>query len=540
ADVFALLTFAELSREIDVDAADPRLPAVVRRRLEPHARTDRDLAQLLDDLDGDTEAAWAALAKRYGRMREASAAIAWRAARRELELLAVDDAVGRVLAILENSGRAEDALIAVLGTRGDVVGPGRRSAPRIPREALEVPLLVRMPGSVGAGSVPGAAETRGLRAWLVRALTGARDAAPADLVGEGSARGFAASGSVVSVREPGGAAYEVDADGLRTEVRGGQLVQARAGEAPPPDPAARELLTALRLAASAPVEVRWKLADGRAFDEAERRFRPAAIGALELGGDAPAAGALRLLDRTAAVRIEVAAADVGPADIALDGDAPASAADAPVQWVPVDESSKEPVPADEGSAPAGAEVDPAAHVVLSHEAGKRWTLEVPGDGPAEVLVSVWPPRAPRERVEVLLGAGVRQLDVPGRRDLVHLVGERPFDAVLEKVGAEEFSVTCWTPGGFVEPARIEIDGRRYARSDRLAFVAPSWQPSVSERIPDGLAAVARASTRAASPLEVPGWARVALRREERGPLPRAGSAVPSELRRLLNRLSRGE
>ncbi|MEL6716545.1 MAG: hypothetical protein AAFP86_22395, partial [Planctomycetota bacterium] len=339
----------------------------------------------------------------------------------------------------------------------------------------------------------------------------------------------------MSLREPSGASFEIDADGRRTEIRDGQLVQASAGGTPPPDPAARELLTALRLAARAPVEIRWKLANGRAFDEAARRFRPAAIGSLELGGDGPTAATLRLLDRTSAMRVEVVAADIAPADLALDGTAPASAADGPVQWVPVDEPPRRGGSPRAGSASENPADRPAPRVVLAHEAGKRWTLEVPGAGPAEVLVSVWPPRAPRERVEVLLGAGVRQLDVPGRRDLVHLVGERPFDAVLEKVGAEEFSVTCWTSEGFAEPARIEVDGRRYARSDRLALVVPGWQPAVSERIGDGLAAVARGGSAGGGPLEVPAWARIALRREERGPLPRAGSAVPSELRRLLGR-----
>jgi arylsulfatase A-like enzyme len=85
----------------------------------------------------------------------------WRAESREMYrhylamTLALDDMLGELLAYLDRSGRAEDTLVVFTSDHGSQVGahgirPWNKKQPY--RESMDVPLIARLPGTIGAGT----------------------------------------------------------------------------------------------------------------------------------------------------------------------------------------------------------------------------------------------------------------------------------------------------------------------------------------------------------------------------------------------------
>ncbi len=66
----------------------------------------------------------------------------------------LDDNVGRVLTWLEESGQAENTLVAFFSDHGDMMGSQGSMGKQVPyEESINIPLIMRMPGVLPAGSV---------------------------------------------------------------------------------------------------------------------------------------------------------------------------------------------------------------------------------------------------------------------------------------------------------------------------------------------------------------------------------------------------
>lgn len=189
----AVLCFSELVREVDVRPEDTidRLQQTMLPHLERLPRVARALEQ-------GGAAGVAEVAQLVGRARGSAPYLAWREGLRAARLMAVDRAVGRILAA------CPEAWVLALSLRGAPLAP---PAPG-PRAVFE-PTQVRTPAFLAPvegrakGVLPGTWSTARLGA-LARSLLGGEplpDASHPVLVGEGLLERFAAFGSTAHVEE---------------------------------------------------------------------------------------------------------------------------------------------------------------------------------------------------------------------------------------------------------------------------------------------------------------------------------------------------
>lgn len=529
-DVFITVTLADLSGEVAADLDHPRAAALVRARLARAAARDDELGAIVARLEDGGRAALDDLAKRFSRSRGSGPARAWRAALRDLRLAAIDDALGDLLGQLEGAGRAVGALVVLAGLRGDGLDPVVQSsdAARIPRSVATVPLVVRAPGSVGAGAgsaagsaaKDGLAATRAVAPWLLAVLAEREGALRTDALVAGAAATHNARGDAVALRLPDGRMFERDLSGVVAAIGAPGSAPAAAldadaamvTEALDGAPSTSALLA--RVGASFAGEVRWRISEGGAARDGAP-FRPAAYGDLG-GGDSR----LSLVEREASVQLMVRGAacerlTLGPDAVRLP--------DVPLAYTPSED------------APVLAE-DAAPRLEFTRAPGLDWTMRIRGEGRCEALVSVWPPRAYDDRVESV-GYGVTIREVAGRRDLVHVIGDLPLEVDVQKKGTERFTVVCWTEDGFLAPDAMAFDGAWFASPEGFDVVLPGWRPAVSERIGDPFDAL---RVDGASSLPAPAPADVSIGRHERGPGPGRETALPLDLYELLLRLPAGE
>jgi len=197
-------------------------------------------------------------------------------------------------------------------------------------------------------------------------------------------------------------------------------------------------------------------------DSARRRSGRARIGAggaLEVG----------LTVRTADVRLDLSALEgVLGADWLLD--LPLARSLVPrvlvprvVAWPPDDSAQAE-----------------LALVDVQRAGGTSWRLAVNAEGRCEALFTVWPPRAPFARLEVSAGGRVVAEPVPGRLDVVRLVGDAPFDVHVQKGPDEQLAFAVRVGDEVLDARRVRIEGRRMASDTELSLVVPGWLPGVTD------------------------------------------------------------
>ncbi|MEZ6016408.1 MAG: sulfatase-like hydrolase/transferase [Planctomycetota bacterium] len=507
---FALVELSDLDARGDRVAPGEHGGRWLEAHLAPLASSNAKVADALAKAKRSPEAALADLAQLLQRARGSDATLAWRRALRDGRASALDAEVGRLLDMLAGTGRLERTLVVIVGVRGGVLEPPESSAgPRFLPEVVRTPLIIRFPRRDAATPLP-----RGERAALAslvdvpRALDGLfrLGLAPTDY----PTTDLVACAERAPLAEPAKLAPEVayltSADLSLSAVltRTMQLERSAGGEdfifhrsgrmfslgEPPPQlprvdrerferfahPATCEVWAAEDV--SSPLEVGWRIeqgllasvvVDGLASEDltssretARRRSGRARIGA---------GGALRLglTERTADVRLDFFFADARPArdDFALE--APLSQSLAPrimvqrvVAW-PADDSDEAELPLAD----------------VQRTVGTTWRFAVNVDGPCEALITVWPPRATFDRLDVSAGGRVIAEQVPGRADVVRLTGNGPFDVTLQKRPDEQFAFAIKGREGVLDPRRIRVEGRRMASESELSIVVPGWLPGVT-------------------------------------------------------------
>jgi hypothetical protein len=126
------------------------------------------------------------------------------------------------------------------------------------------------------------------------------------------------------------------------------------------------------------------------------------------------------------------------------------------------------------------EQEELALVDVQRAEGTMWRFAVNAEGRCEALLTVWPPRAPFTRLEVEAGGRVVAEEVPGRLDVVRLVGDGPFDVRVQKGPDEQFAFAVRVGDEVLDARRMRIEGRRMASDADLSLVIPGWLPGVTE------------------------------------------------------------
>ncbi|MEM1448431.1 MAG: sulfatase-like hydrolase/transferase [Planctomycetota bacterium] len=504
--LFLFASFGDLTdRRAPLPPADVAAP-FIEARLRPFAERRAELAVQLDRLaEGGGDAALNEIKNLLSRARGSSAAGAWVAALRDARLAGVDAAIGTLLSAIEAAGRAETATVIVAAPRGWApaaaqVRAGAQFAPTV----VDVPLVVRWPFGARAGrdaSVTSVLDaTRALdeafgldlapTSFSARSLLAPTAAGAVAFVVDGRFDRFAAVADGIQVERWGlepdlhafargageGADAALDLLEAGADPWGGDAARAARFDAFVAPPTA----TLLRGPGAPALSVTWRTSDGRV----QRRADAAAAGdgtPLRMVGSARLQApmgetlTLELERRATSILVDLHAGDqpLGPGDVSFGG---TRLAELPVLFVPAADS--EPVPPDE-----------VAMLRLRRAEGIWWTLSVAGEGPVQVLVGTWPVRSPEDALEVVAGGPVQQRDVPGRGDLVHLVGTAPFDLRIKRAGNEEFAIACLHGDRFLRPTEMVTDDLRYATDSAFAVLVPSWQASTSDALRDTTAAL---------------------------------------------------
>lgn len=523
-------TFADAPAEPPfTDEETPRTAIAVeavRRRLGPAAKDSPDLAELLAQLDGDPVTALRLLQSRFARSRGAGEGRLWRQALRDTWLLQLDRAVGDVLGMLEESGRATAARVFLIGLRADdSLVDAMEGGPRLTAERLIVPLVHRAPGSIGGGEV---------RAGGVFPLVSFRSLVESSALGaEERDRGAVA----LSVSPDGAvhAAFAAGDDGrllhLERYADGQTVLHEASGPlldvsaAAPPVPAmARALEVEARTPTLAlrggrterPLSLTWRLSDGGAVRADADRYRPAARGEVTIPGDGGGAD-LALRERGASVLVTISASASALPRIRMGA--------TPLTELPALFVQSESAITPEG----GVEVP----LTFTRDVGLGWTLRVTGEGPVEALVSVWPPRDPDKGLDYLEGPDMTVAAVGARQDLLHIRCTAPLELVLKKRGVESFAVACRLNDRFLGPDEMECDSALFVGEDGFDVLVPSWQPSPSAALADVAAAVY-------APGALPGPGELVIGRTGFGPVPGLGSGRDPFQLEILKRLPASE
>lgn len=552
---FALVQLSDLDARGDRTAPGELGARWLTAHLGPHAANIPRVADALAKVGRNPDATQADLAQLLQRARGSEATRAWRAALRDGRASALDAEIGRLFDLLAERKRLDRTLIVLTGLRGGLLEPPDESVgPRFLPEVLRTPLVVRFPraaAKTAAGRPSGArhallsaVDAPRLLDSLFRLQLGASEFGGADLAAVAEGRAplgarvvflasadlslaalatpvmqlersgggedlvFHRSGRTFSLTEPApelaredrarfaryasSATIEVHAPGAAPQVIGAapQVI----GAAPQVIGAAPQVIGAAPHA----LEVAWRIDQGLLTtvevrgvasedltprrESARRRSGRARIGA----GGALAVG---MTERTADVRLDISATEgVLGADWLLD--APLARSLVPRVLVPRVVAW----PADDS---ADAEL---ALVDVQRAGGTSWRLVVNAEGRCEALLTVWPPRAPSAQLEVSAGGRVVAEAVPGRLDVVRLVGDAPFDVRVQKGPDEQFAFAVRVGGEVLDARRMRIEGQRMASDTDLSLVVPGWLPGVTE----GLFDRAAQSADAPGPTEVPG------------------------------------
>ncbi len=498
--VFALLSFDDLSaRALRPPSAEIAAP-FVSAWLGPLAEERADIEAALRTLDANPEQGIEDFTKLLARARGSRASVAWNMALRAAHLSVVDDAIGDVLDELEAAGRAERALVVVTGLRG-TIPPGYRheAGALFTSDAIAVPLAIRWPGGAKREE-PFAPTVSLLDVPAALAAVGEFELQPTTF----------RCADLRTVKPLTGVALVADSQRkLLAAVRGDQQVERyidgqqvsfnRSGEQarnPEPDEwsAVNEGLKGFVAKATG---ISFSLALIDPALEADLRFAwesapgPGTVVPAREGAKRPRAAVrgkfqmedffreLELTERGTAIRLGVSSASKKPIGPAL-------------LWIGNSRGSELPVmftPSDDVPAPTADDEGPKPQLRLERSDGLWWTLAVDGSGDAdqgaeaEVIVSVWPPRDLTDELEVSAGGGVQKHAVPGRMDLVRIVGTVPFTCRVKKLAKEDFTVACRLSSRFLEPKEMEFHGLRFAEPHAFECVFPHRQGEFSAELP---------------------------------------------------------
>ncbi len=549
--VFALYAFDGPGLLPDVlEDAPASLAERARQRLAPLQGRSGAVDEAVSRLGSEPAAALADIDAALRRARGSELANAWEWAQRDARLAAIDAAVGEVLAQLDEAGRGEHAMIAVVGLRGDELpdepgadarGVGSAAEGALQRglwlrpAVVQVPLALRYPCGAAAGLVDGPVSI--VQVPRIIANTFGESVGPPERFdhpiicdGQLKATQVVTSESI----------YERHVDGTTLVFSRSDPAMAPAPLAPDEplpmgvDPEASGLSAATRLwlrpATGAALHVvRWHVSDGQARalgppDSAGQR--PSARGSLDFGAGTEAGvepRGLELSVRASAIRLEVGFPPGERPLLARIDIGGARASDLPLLLVPL-----------EASPPLAIDAEP--RVRLTRADGLWWTLGVAGDGPAELLVSVYPPRAPTDALEVLGGGAALVSEVKGRLDLVRIAGTAPFEVRAKKLGKESFAVACSLDGRFVEAQDMAFQGAAFGTDRVISFALYDWQPAFSDVLSSVDAHLYRTLP------EVPTSAAVAfsITRSASGGAPGTGAALDVDGLEFVKRLLPGE
>jgi arylsulfatase A-like enzyme len=512
--VFALLQLSDLDARADRLAPEPFGAQWLDERLAAHAAPGSPVADALAKHARNPVAAAEDLSRHLARGRGSVAARAWREGLRDGRASALDHELGRVFDLLAARGRLDRTLIVVAGARGGVVEPPAEIVgPRLVPEFLRTPLVVRFP----AGK-EGTLRPRGRRERIVSAVDVPR--ALDQLMGLGLAPTRFASTDLVALVEgrlapPANPPWTFVASAdlaltalvthemqLERAPATDDLVFNRSGgtftladKAPELSREARAQLGefsrpatfVIEAAPGAPqaLEVAWRVESGLLTSavvtgtssedttprhEAQRRragrARLDAAGRVEVG----------LTDRTAAVRLDLSCEEGlalwDPAVAKLHVGADLRHAFVPRLLVPRVVAW----PADENGVTELPVVD------VQRAVGATWRIAVNHEGPCEALVTVWPPRPPNQALAVEAGGAVVAERVPGRFDVIRLVGEAPWAATITKGPQEQLALVVSLGGEVVDARRVRIESRRMASDRDLSLLVPGFLPGVTQAL----------------------------------------------------------
>ncbi len=517
--LFACVHFADTRSDGLPDAAiaRPFLAAHLAPFQATHASIDAALVRSARDPSSGLHDLQVLLARSRG----AAEYDAWKAALHDAALATIDAHLQAILDALEQSGRLEEALVVVTGTRGEIYeGQLDPDWPDFPEELVRVPLVAVVPGlaprRVGAivrtiDVVPTVLELLGLEpaeidgASLLGLVSGSEQAERAAVV-------WSAGLDRLAIRLAG---YARESGPLGPVADLWPLRGTRLTSQDEPARKAFDLLGAT-LAERSPSE-RWMVEHGASGADSLRvqwRFQDGFVRAATLESDGGALAPSRPGEGT---RIDGAATLAGPKSVlAIDGSSrslsmrlvcngpPESFDERAVLigaqplascFLPrVPSSTEKPWPADEQGVPASALVD------FTHRGDSWWQLHVGGeaDRPVRILLARFPPTRPDEELAATVPAGEVRA-VSGRLDALWIEGKTPFEVNVEKKPSEDLALAVSIGGEMVPVRSIRWRGRCFAPEGEIALYLPDWMGGASDALDD--------PTAGANPLE-PGQLRI--------------------------------
>ena len=482
----------------------PETARFLEARLGPFRESEPRIAEALDLVGSEPEAALDLLRRTVARSRGRPEKRAWEEALYDGRMVRLDGAAGAVLDLLEADRHIEGACVVAVGTQGENLGEGGRFGGHggLDRAVALVPLILRAPHGAGAGRIRGTATGADLLPTLMRVLglepiegldgvpfpTESADAPRVAVCEANDAEEVGLfSGDLAWVRLPlglpardpvTGAAVELpsdwaispDPEGIRAGLEAARAIHSRTSS------------LELRLASSAacPIELDLLLSGERPWElHAAEGIRPGT--------------SRRISHRLAPAET---GAEGSLARIVWAGEAPGLRLSLGLP----PELSDGPGPAVRSVSPEGA---PALHLALDHgeawperdgvpappqldveRSSGRWLrAELRGDGgqeglPARLCVLAWTSDGSVEPLEARPGPGARMERPPGRIDAAWVHGPTPLAVEIEKRGGSSLAFAAVVEDRPVPASRMRYRGRRIAPAGRLVLLLPDWLPGV--------------------------------------------------------------
>ena len=410
----------------------------------------------------------------FARARGSGAAAAWYGAVRDARMVAIDAAVGDLLAILEETGRADRALVVLTSLRGDGDAVARPEAgPSFAPEIIEVPLLIHRCGSGEQRSEGGVRSLVDLARAIGRVA--GIDVPESDFAGTPLFESVTDAETSAFVSDARSSVHAMRTSAFHIERHPGPEVVwfGPKGRNPLPldeiERLANTVATQSRLgvfsaqdeliierATGAPgIEIAWSLSRGFALGKGSARARRVrGTSTLEERFVLPVS------ERSASIKLRV---DGSPPSGVFFG--PRRLDRLPVRYVPAEDAPS-------------VEDEAVPTLEFVRAPGRAWTLAVRGEGEATVTVGTWPPRTPTDGIEVQTSTAAFEF-VLGRPDLVRFTGTLPIDVLLKRRGSEEFTVACERAGVFLSPVEMASDGSWFSGPEAFECVIPSIEPGVT-------------------------------------------------------------
>ncbi|MFT7677620.1 MAG: arylsulfatase A-like enzyme [Planctomycetota bacterium] len=487
-----------------VDRNDPGELGVrhLREYLAPFRKDQSPLDAALDGLDGGAES-YSLLVQLLSRRRGSAEYLAWRQALHMAGLERVDHALGQLRESLVASGRAQAALVVVLGARGALIEPPAGSGgPAFKPEVVRTRLLLRLPGGAGAGKSERLCSSVDVASSLAAAFDWELpEAQGQDLFGDGADEPSAVfcEGTSYLLRAAFSALLHVEENAVRGMApynREGQVLL-RESEL---EPEVQERLAGLReslggfaqhwgfslereIGPGGALDVRWRLAGGKprgmrlGLDLEGGSLRSTGLGGVAVlpVGDQLLVGTDR---RAMPFSLELRSKSSEPESLHLERSLRIGDSWLPTSWLP--------------RLPSGERLDwpeeePEPLVDLVRDAGLYTRIVVPGEkGRAvELLLTLYPParqandRSGQPRLDCV-GSGLERLPFTGRGDALRVRATTPLDLQVEEPPGHDLALAVRIEGKWVSVRRIRRDGKRFAAPGSLALYVPDWLPGVTE------------------------------------------------------------